>query len=653
MCKWLFHPLDRKATQRESTVGAFFASDVIEFPIQAIIREGIQNALDASDSETMRVRIYLSGNEGALAPAATLRYFDTGRTHWCSPDNGLSLPQPDWNGRCPFLVFEDFGTTGLEGDDRAAHFKDANIRNNFYNFFRAEGQSDKDSNSRGSWGVGKHVFPMFSAIKAFFGLTVRKSDKKQLLMGKTILTMHPVGNESFQDGYFGIEEGEDMPFLPILDTVILEQFKEDFRLKRSKNPGLSIVVPWFRGHEDDDSEMLPGQIALIAAREYYLPIAMKKLVVEVEYHGRDLIRLDSSDAIREILTENEKNLKNGSGELEGWLKMAEYSKNTDGDFVLQCPDSGTHSNAWRWMTELFDKETLDGVKKSLDCGSCTGIRVPLRLWSKGETKPKETDFRIFLLKNDTGKRSRTQCVRQGIMISDGSKTSKNSHVGSKQYFSMIMVEEGPLAMMLQASENPSHTEWQHNQPRVKESYAKGIVTGMDFIKESVRKIADILDSSDTEVDSSLLADVFFVDIPDETSPDQEAQSLKPDKNAGDTSAPPEKITPSKKLIYKIGRIGGGFRVSGQCDSLPPPGRIRIRTAYDTNKGDPFRKYVVDDFRLDEEPIAIKQENVDKCIAEKNVLVITPLSGAFEVEVTGFDENRQLIVEARKISEKKS
>ena len=56
--------------------------------------------------------------------------------------NGLAnVPGP--GSHCPYLVFDDFGTTGLDGDVTQWH-KVEGTRNGFFTFFRAEGQSDKE-----------------------------------------------------------------------------------------------------------------------------------------------------------------------------------------------------------------------------------------------------------------------------------------------------------------------------------------------------------------------------------------------------------------------------------------------------------------------------------------------------------------------------
>src|SRR5438046_1755766 len=65
-----------------------------------------------------------------------------------------------------------------------------NISHNFYYFWRNVGRSGNTDDKLGRWGLGKTVFPAASAINTFWGLTVRKSDARKLLMGQSVLRTH-------------------------------------------------------------------------------------------------------------------------------------------------------------------------------------------------------------------------------------------------------------------------------------------------------------------------------------------------------------------------------------------------------------------------------------------------------------------------------
>ncbi|HEV7799197.1 MAG TPA: hypothetical protein VGO73_13645 [Pyrinomonadaceae bacterium] len=139
---------------REPILGEFFATNAISNPAEALVREGIQNSLDAGLGGLVRIRIYVSGETGGLSPTSSAVYFDGARPHIDAQGNGHDAPTP--NDPCPFLTFEDFGTSGLTGDVTQWHDQPG-VANLFYYFVRAESQSGKGDQDRGRWGVRKTV----------------------------------------------------------------------------------------------------------------------------------------------------------------------------------------------------------------------------------------------------------------------------------------------------------------------------------------------------------------------------------------------------------------------------------------------------------------------------------------------------------------
>ena len=115
--KWVFRELRRGDKDRQPTQGEFFSTDAIRSAAQALVRESIQNSLDASlkvPGVPVRVRFRLCTGPDALPAATARQYFADGWKHFTAPDNGLD-DVPQSRDDCPFLVVEDFGTTGLVG----------------------------------------------------------------------------------------------------------------------------------------------------------------------------------------------------------------------------------------------------------------------------------------------------------------------------------------------------------------------------------------------------------------------------------------------------------------------------------------------------------------------------------------------------------
>ena len=167
MTQWHFKKLEPGDENREPLQGEFFAGDSLEEAGKALIREGIQNSQDARQdkSKPTRVRIALRSGKHAIKSSKAKRYFESLTPHIQANGNGLRPTKiPAKKSACDFLVFEDFNSSGLTGDVATWSEPKKGTKNHFYHFFRAEGQTDKDQNQKGSWGVGKHLFWMTSRI---------------------------------------------------------------------------------------------------------------------------------------------------------------------------------------------------------------------------------------------------------------------------------------------------------------------------------------------------------------------------------------------------------------------------------------------------------------------------------------------------------
>src|SRR5207237_6022907 len=102
--------------QRDPIQGEFFNTESISTTADAVVRESGQNTLDAAEYEPARVRmrIYVSGEGGAVPAAEAEPYFDGLWDHVEAVDAEVAALADN---PCPFLVVEDFGTTGLLGDE--------------------------------------------------------------------------------------------------------------------------------------------------------------------------------------------------------------------------------------------------------------------------------------------------------------------------------------------------------------------------------------------------------------------------------------------------------------------------------------------------------------------------------------------------------
>src|SRR5436190_8273983 len=97
MIEWRFKPNSRDDMDVDPIQGEFFTTRDIDNISTAVVREGIQNALDernrGDQTETVKVRIFLSGDKYALNPQNYLPLIETLQPHLKAKASGLqSLP---------------------------------------------------------------------------------------------------------------------------------------------------------------------------------------------------------------------------------------------------------------------------------------------------------------------------------------------------------------------------------------------------------------------------------------------------------------------------------------------------------------------------------------------------------------------------------
>ena len=109
MPSWYFNKKRPGDKIRDPIQGEFFSQESISEPGEALIREGIQNSLDAgvyANGQGVLVRIFVSGQEKSVPSSKTEEFFNESWKHFQARGNGLKdIPRP--SDECSFLVFEE------------------------------------------------------------------------------------------------------------------------------------------------------------------------------------------------------------------------------------------------------------------------------------------------------------------------------------------------------------------------------------------------------------------------------------------------------------------------------------------------------------------------------------------------------------------
>lgn len=628
MAHWRFMDRDRSTKERNPPLEWFFNLDVMDNASEPLVREGIQNSLDARvGSGPVRVRIYLSEDDQALSPKKLAPFVSGFRDHLRAKSNGLERP-PAAEDPCPFIVFEDFGTTGLGGEPNADRVPEG-THNAFYHFFRAEGSSSKGEGKLGRFGIGKFAFPLCSRARAVLALTHRL-DGRQLMAGVATLKCHVVEGKAYQpDGWFGDYDDEDDFQLPLeYPADILRQFQATFGLARGEEPGLSVVIPYY-----SPEEVTAVNVAKAVIRHFFLPVIQNKLVVEVSSPTiRQSITAGSVHAVLSWLRSvSRKDDERELDVLTAVVNLAEASvKHPDPDAHIPMPSKrGAH----KWEGGFMKQSVREVLARKLQDGQILFAKFHLRVLPRvGEPKP--DSFDVLIQEDPEGEYSKPVFVRNGNVIANVGHSLKGHRV-------IVSVPDGPLSDALGMAENVAHTEWRKGSQEFKDLYRYS-ASHVDYVVKAAGNLVKEIHATDAEVDFSALADLF----PDLAAPDSglgKKPKLKKGRSGKTPSDPPPPPPPPKPKRYSLARTSGGFSVSKGSPEAVMPEQLDVRFAYALRRGDPLTRFHPADFDLTKKGLNLAVEGAQFEVIGPNVLCVTELTDDFKVTVTGFDSNRDLFV----------
>lgn len=648
MIEWRFKPNSRDDMDVDPIQGEFFTTRDIDNISTAVIREGIQNALDErireNNSQTVRVRLFLSGDKYAIDAEEYHPIINTLKPHLQAATSGIRS-MPDFSKPMKFLTFEDFNTKGLEGDPSEYYVQNIDDKkpHNFYFFWRNVGRSGKTDDQLGRWGLGKTVFPASSKINTFWGLTVRKSDKKRLLLGQSILRIHNREDEKKEEcgykpyGMFGKYNDNGHFANPVEDSNIISRFESLFKLIRGTNPGLSLIIPFY------SEEISINQLAYATIEQYFYPILSGKLEVEICEEDASILLQSNSiqEAVKQIdyqkLSIEEKRLRSR----DSLIRLFDFAKWTfqlaDSDFFwLQVYDQRLKP---RWNKSLFcDEDKLNSVREKFEQNERIAFKVPLRYEPINGTA-KTCWYDAFLEKDLSLSKPENLFVRDGITISGITSLEKGLVRG------MVVIHDTDLARMLGDSENPAHTEWQPDSRNFKGKYANGKEV-LAFVKNTLRKIYDNLQRPIDGLQKDLLIDFFSIPLDSDIDAankltNSTQKKLKGNNDSVDPELPEILV---KKRPFIVEKINSGIKIKKNPAAEEMPDSIRLKLGYDVPRGNPFESYQELDFDISKGPISIQSTGVYFIKKEKNLLEFEIENNVdFEIALTGFDEKRDLIL----------
>lgn len=605
---WTFVERSENDVEQEVTEVDQFNSETVDLQ-ETLIRESAQNSQDArAGTEPVRIRIGLSSPERNYLAALTEELAPRVKAA------GFEWPEDD---KPRAIVVEDFGTKGLTGA-----LDDHNSTDNYRSFFFRHGGSYKSGAQNGRWGLGKLVFPMSSHARCFFGLTRRDGDTGSLVLGETVLRTHQYNERKYAPhGHFGrVESGK---VLPLTDDSFVDEFSKQFGLRRTTETGLSVVIPWPVQPPETD------HLIAMVARNYLWPILSGSLSVDVMGSVLD------HSTIRQV----------NSLLPDGMLAFAESILTADAGSLQKLPvPEQRPGGVWGHADELVSDAEKQSLREMFAAGNLVGFRIPVPLGRKIEDVHPRSSIRVFVKKAPDGIRGDALYVRKDITVPDEAR-----RFGKTDVFAAMIADKGDVAEFLADAENPAHTSWSGQAQRLTANWKYPNQT-LSFVRNAPVRLYQMLTTGlETEVRNALLDFFWIADSKRQPEPDKKPgrknQGDEKEKAGGPIDPPPEP-TPRK---FRIDHENGGFTICGEgaLESEELPRQLRIRLGYDVEGGNGVKEWDRFDFDLstDIDVFSTKAEGAEAEKMDGNEVMLRIEDPEFRFTLTGFDTNRDLVVEA--------
>ena len=484
--EWRFREVTPDDTLQNASHIEFFHTEALQSAVEGLVREDIQNRLDAraENHDKVLVRYILGQSDEAPHP----QWFHKLAPHIGSPQvseelgsDALVLDRP-----LRWLAIEDFRTTGLQGDPMC--FQDplhaGSSRNDFYWFIRNIGRSGKQAGDRGRWGLGKLVYPLASEIRSYFAYTVRKTDMKRLLIGRSTLKMHRVhGRQHDSEGYFGQFEIPHHPYFasPETDQRLLDQFAFDFKLSRAEDePGLSLVIPW------PDDDITYDSLIESLLRHWFWVLLTDQIEVEVAMAGSEQVTSLTRDSLLDSLGDKKGNaIEDLRNAIAFGLRVRDFRRD-EGCFFPLRPGRLGYAPKWDNAADQFTSpEALVSARAAFRAGHLIMFEVPVRVKRNDESLDELSSFEVYLQRCEGDWRATEVFLRDGLAIT-GMKS-----LLAPGTTALIKVDGGALGTLLGDAENPAHTRWERGNRNFRGRYEHGSSV-LTYVQRSAEKLCNLL-----------------------------------------------------------------------------------------------------------------------------------------------------------------
>ncbi len=632
--EWSFREISSREIKTNPEYLEFFRSEALRAATDALVREDIQNRLDAIEDRSKPVEVRYKFFSDGLRFGD--RWFGKIRPSLEAPEVSKLLDRvvPDDSTVVPCLLIEDFNTKGLRGDPKIHRDPppDAEVRNDFFWFIRNVGRSGKAEGDRGRWGLGKIVYPASSEIRSFFSYSVTADACPPTLIGRSVLCIHsPDGvRDCAPDGFMSYFDEVANMDLPSHKCEDIEAFKSAFRITRGEEPGLSLAIPFPK------ESITANNLIVSLIDHWYWVFLDRSLVVRVYLENGDEVVLSKDtldDVIERFVPEAEK---------ERALRKSKFAREVieltrNGTLKPIVIDGNGAKPNWAEIEPLFGTgETLENLRSRYNDGELLAFQFKLRV-NKHQGDPTQFGvFNLFVRRSAESHRCIETTLREGLAISG---------VGSVNIPGVSVITyagNNPVGTVLGDSENPAHTQWRI--AGMNKKYPEGAAL-VKLVSGASQKVIGLLTRVDDGLNESLLEDFFSI-------PDPENKPKPSPTKKGNKKDPPPLPDPKQKNFYlNCYKLDNGFKVVRHENANQPVQGFVIRAAYEVARGNPFNKHHLADFDF-AHPDKAGLEYIGKGVEFENIqparVTVKVTEEDFHFSVTGFDPHRDLIVDVKPI-----
>jgi len=640
---WLGTKKGANQVENESQHANFFTNTDVLTGQSILIRESIQNAIDARDKASgqskAKVRFYV----GSVSTEVGKKYFKEqyARIEKCLK-NVPSLEED-----CRFIAVEDFNTTGLVGSVKNDLPEGDSRIGSFFYFTWATGKSNKSVGTRGKNGVGKIVFPKTSKIKSFLVFSSRDNDlvpdePKNLLFGTSILKTHELDGVKWlpESHWMCVDETASEPMhVPSSNEDSISEFIKDWKLERQLNQkGTSIVIPY------RDENFSGKNLAQCIAQDYFVAILEGILEVEVVDESGFEVTMNSSNVTENLEALDETLMTKTSKNKEELLALCNLFTARQTKATSMINSSGTTKGRNYWEEHKFDESERDSIREKLDLGITLEFRVSTFVPAISDGTPFAEDFFSVLVSKKEGSNLPSTFAREGIIIPSANITRIDG------FTTLVVIDSGRLADLLGDAEGPSHEKWSWEEEKFQGKYSPKIAgeETIKFVRQAVVTLLRKIQVQINELEDSRYANAF--PLPSDLG-------LRPIQG-GENATPSGSV---KKVKKKGKRIGGGRSIKPVLVSenfevintnagfvIKPSGistltlgnKFEVKAGYDLSTGNPLVKSAVD-FEIAHR--LTKNNGVTIVSSDGNFITFAVDKLPFECAFDGFHTYRDVVV----------